>query len=55
MSCIITFMCVLCDPMADYWLIWRIQHTLIFGGGYKGGTMGIMRSLLRWADSVKQS
>ena len=33
----------------------RYQHTLIFGGGYKGGAMAIMRSLIRWAESVDKS
>lgn len=31
-----------------------VKHALMFGGGYKSGALGIMRSLTSWADSVSR-
>ncbi|WWD20015.1 hypothetical protein CI109_104488 [Kwoniella shandongensis] len=35
-----------------YELYHHLNHTLMFGGGYKSGALGIMRSLISWAETV---
>lgn len=36
---------LLCNP------VWKMgQHTYMFGGSYKYGAMGIMKSLIGWAE-----
>ncbi|WVF68861.1 hypothetical protein IAT40_003634 [Kwoniella sp. CBS 6097] len=36
-----------------YELYHHLNHTLMFGGSYKSGALGLMRSLTQWAEVVK--
>ncbi|OCF39228.1 fructosamine kinase [Kwoniella heveanensis CBS 569] len=38
-----------------YELYHHLNHTLMFGGSYKSGALGIMRSLTQWAESQSES